>query len=176
MIEMDNFSKISPFSNHPMQRLLLFLTLVFFLVSCSPIYISRTEEDFSAIADLEKRIHSEKDVSVQAKYHLQLAWLYSNYKNPKMDYRKALDEFEVYLSMVPEGAQTDEIQNWLSVLRALERSQKEQRLTLEDQAKKDQQLQENIKKLVERNASLEKAIKRLKTLNLEVEKKRKSAK
>ena len=151
MIKMDNFSTISPFSNPPMQRLLLFLTLVFFLMSCSPIYISRMEEDFSAVPDLEKRIAKEKDASMQAKYRLQLAWLYSNYKNPKKDYRKALEEFELYLSMVPGGAQTDEIQNWVSVLRALERSQ-------------------------ERNADLEEAIERLKTLNLQMEKKRKSTK
>jgi hypothetical protein len=173
MIEMDNFFKIFPFFNHPMQRMFLFLTLIFFLMSCSPIYISRTAEDFSqAIADLEKLIPEEKDASVRAKYHLQLAWLYANYKNPKMDYRKALEEFEVYLSMEPDGAQKDEIQNWLSILRALARSEKEQlksrerleiltrenletQFALEDQVKKNQQLRENIERMLNRNASLE---------------------
>jgi predicted nuclease with TOPRIM domain len=95
--------------------------------------------------------------------------------------------------MVPDGPQTEEIQNWLSVLQALELSREksemltrenfETRLTLEDQIKKNQQLQENIEKLLNRNASLKEnnaslkeAIERLKTLNLQVEKKRKSAK
>jgi cell division protein FtsB len=194
MTGMDNLFKISPFFNHPLRRMFLSLSLILFLMGCTPIYTSRTGEDLSrSIADLEKRIAQEKDSSVRAKYHLQLAWLYSNYKNPKMDYRKALEEFEVYLSMAPDGAQTDEIQNWLSVLRALELSKEksemltrenfETRLTLEDQVKKNQQLQENIEKLLNRNASLKEnnaslkeAIERLKTLNLQVEKKRKSAK
>jgi hypothetical protein len=172
MIQMDNFSKISPFSNPPMQRLLLFLALIFFLMSCTPIYISRTEQDFQALADLEKRILEEKDNSLRAQYHLQLAWLYSHYKNPKKDYRKSLEEFELYLSLVPDKKPADEIQNWLSLLRALERSEREQlksrerlesitrenletRSALENQAKKNKQLRENNDKLLERKASLE---------------------
>jgi len=187
MIEMSHFPKNFLFCHHPLPRMFLFLPLIFFLMSCSPAYISRTEQNFSqATADLEKLIPEEKDTSLQAKYHLQLAWLYANHKNPKMDYRKALEEFEAYLTMAPERAQTDEIYNWLSILRALATSEKERLKSqerLEDQVKKNQQLRENIKKLLERNASLEEnnaslknAIERLKTLNLELEKKRKSAK
>jgi len=168
----DNFSKIFLSSNHSMQRVFLFLTLLFFLMSCTRIYISRPEEDFQAIAELEKQIAEEKDDSLRAKYHLQLAWLYSNYKNPKRDYRKALEEFELYLSLAPDENPANEIQNWLSLLRALERSEREQlksrerlesiarenletRSALEDQAKKNKQLQEDNDKLVEKKASLE---------------------
>jgi hypothetical protein len=185
MTAVNNLSKIFPFPAHPMQRVLFFLTLIFSLMSCSPIYLARTEEDFQSIPDLEKLTSEEKDASLGAKYHLQLGWLYSNYKNPQKDYQRALKEFDAYLSAVPEGIQTDEIQNWLSVLRALERSERrnlETRSTLEDQAKKNQQLRGNIEKLLERNASLEeanaglnKALEGLKNLNLQVEKKRKSA-
>ena len=184
MIPGVNFPRIFLFPKFPLQRVFLFLTLTFFLVSCNPIYIARPEDDFQAIPDLEKRIPEEKDPSLRAKYHLQLAWLYSNYKNPNRDYRKALEEFELYLSMAPEGAQTDEIQNWLSILGALDKSERENletRLALEDQAQKNQQLRGNMETLLERNASLEevnadlkKAIERLKNLNLQVEKKKKS--
>ena len=191
MIPMDDFSKIFLFSSHPMQRVFLFLTLIFFLTSCSPIYISRVEEDFQAIPDLEKLTREEKDVSLQAKYHLQLAWLYSHYKNPEIDYRKALEEFELYLSLVPDRAQADEIQNWLSILRALEKLERRNLETgsaLEDQAKNKQQMRENVEKLSEKNVSLEeanaslrennaslkKALEGLKNLNLQVEKKKKS--
>jgi len=176
--------KTFPVPNHPLGRVVLFLTLAFFLMSCNPIYIARPEEDFQAIPDLEKRIPEERDASLRAKYHLQLAWLYSNYKNPKKDYRKALEEFELYLSMVPDGAQTDEIQNWLSVLGALDKSERENleiRLSLENQAQKNQRLRENMENVVEKNESLEevnaglkKTIERLKNLNLQVEKKKKS--
>jgi hypothetical protein len=184
MITGVHFPRIFPFPKFPLRRVFLFLTLTFFLVSCNPIYIARIEEDFQAIPDLEKRVAEEKDAPVRAKYHLQLAWLYSNHENPKIDYRKALEQFELYLSLVPEKAQTDEIQNWLSVLRALDRLERENdetRLALEDQNKKNQILQENMENLRERNASLEevntdlkKAIERLKNLNLQVEKKKKS--
>jgi hypothetical protein len=69
----------------------------------------------------EKLISEEQDASLRAKYHLQLGWLYSNYKNPQKDYQRALKEFDAYLAAVPEGIQTDEIQNWVSLLRAREK-------------------------------------------------------
>lgn len=185
---MDNFFKRFSFPDPPRWRVFLSLSLIFFLMSCVPIYISRSEEGFSqATADLEKLIPEEKDASVRAKYHLQLAWLYSNYKNPKRDYQKALEEFEVYLSIVPDGAPTDEIQNWLSMLRALERSERERwksrerleiltrqnlesRSALEDQAQKNQQLREKIEKLLERTASLEEVNASLKESNASLKK------
>lgn len=191
MTAVNHLSKILPLSTHPRQRVFLFLAFIFFLMSCAPIYIARTDEDFQTIADLERQISEEKDASLRAKGHLQLGWLYSNYKNPKVDYRKALEEFELYLSLAPEAAQTDEIQNWLSILRALEKSERknlETRSVLEDQAKNNQQMRENIEKLSgknagleeanaslrENNASLKKAMEGLKTLNLQIEKKKKS--
>ena len=184
MITRVNFPRISPFPKHPSQRVFLFLALIFFLASCNPIYIARLEDDFQAIPDLEKRIPEEKDPSVRANYHLQLAWLYSNHKNPNIDYRKALEQFELYRSLVSDKAQRDEIQDWLFVLRALDRSERENLEThsaLEDRAKEIQQLRENVESLSEKNTSLEegnaslkKAIERMKNLNLQVEKKKKS--
>jgi hypothetical protein len=158
MIPVVNISRIFSLPGHPMQRVFLFLTLLFFLMSCSLIYIAPVEENFQAISELEKRIAEEKDPSLLAKYHLQLARLYSNYKSPQRDYRKALEEFDLYLSMVPEGTPTDEIQNWLSILRELDRSERatlEAQSAMEDQANMNQQLRENIENLLERNTSLE---------------------
>lgn len=89
-----------------------------------------------------------------------------------MDYRKALEEFEICISLAPEEAQADEIQSWLSILRAFERSEKERlktrerlevltrenletRSALEDQIKKNLLLLESFTKLLERNTGLE---------------------
>jgi len=184
MINRANLSRTSPFPEHPLPRMSLFLAIILLLVSCNPIYIARLEDDFQSIPDLEKRISEEKDPAVRANYHLQLAWLYSNHKNPDLDYRKALAQFELYRSLVPDKAKTDEIQDWLFVLRALDRSEKENletHLALEDRAQENQQLRENVESLSEKNASLEegnaslkKAIERMKNLNLQVEKKKKS--
>jgi len=182
----NNLTKIFPFSAHAMQRVYLFLTLIFFLMSCSPIYIARTEEDFQSIPDLEKLISEEKDASLRAKYHLQLGWLYSNYKNPQKDYQRALKEFDAYLSAVPEGIQTDEIQNWLSLLRAREKLAQEQlksqekieiltrgkldvRSISEGQARDIRRMRENIEKLLEKNARLEEANANLRENNASLE-------
>ena len=179
---------------HHLRRLFLFLVPVFFLTSCSLIYTPKSKEDFSQeAARLGKMIQEEKDPSARGTFHLQLAWLYSNHKNPQKDYLRALREFETYSSLVPDGAKSDEIQNWLFILRFLDGSEKELRqmreriaslskenaerkMELEQQMKKIQKMQGNIEKLQESNASLKKTIESLKTLDLQIEKKRKSVK
>jgi tetratricopeptide (TPR) repeat protein len=181
-------------SSHRLTKLLIFLVLVFFLTSCSLIYIPKGKEDFSQeTARLEKRIQEEKDSSIRSSFHLQLARLYADYKNPKKDYKKALKEFETYLSLAPEWGRKDEIQNWVSILRALDRAENQQikmrekidlltkesterELELEQQMKNIQKLQMNIERLQESNASLKKTIESLKTLDLDIENKRKRIK
>jgi DNA repair exonuclease SbcCD ATPase subunit len=181
-------------SFHRLTRLFLFLIPVFFATSCSLKYPPKTGEDVSQeTAHLEKMIQNYGDETVHPNSHLQLAWLYANYKNPKRDYKKALKEFETYRSLAPDGAGTDEIQNWLSILRALDRSEKElqqkqerislltgenaeRKMELEQQMKKIQKMHANIEKLQESNASLKKTIESLETLDLRIEKKRKSVK
>ena len=114
------------FPLHPLIRYCLFLGLAFTISGCTLKYTPPTPEDYAQdTARLEKRIQEQGDASVRAKSHLQLAWLYSSYKNPKMDYGKALKEFETYLSLVPDEPGDDEIQNWLCILRQLERSENE---------------------------------------------------
>ena len=110
-----------------------------------------------------------------------------------MDYKKALKELETFRSLAPEEAKTDEIQNWLSILRALDRSEKElqkrqerislltgenadRKMELEQQMKKVQKMQTNIEKLQETNARLKKTIEGLETLDLRIENKRKTVK
>jgi hypothetical protein len=181
-------------SIHRLRRFFLFLAPVFLLTSCSLKYTSQTSEDLSRdTVRLEKMIENYGAESVHANTHLQLAWLYANDKNPKMDYKKALREFETFRSLAPDEAKTDEIQNWLSILRALDRSQKElqqkqeaislitgenaeRKMALEQQMKKIQKMQANIEKLQESNARLKKTIEGLETLDLRIENKRKTVK
>jgi DNA repair exonuclease SbcCD ATPase subunit len=179
---------------HRLRRFFLFLVPVFLLTSCSLKFTSQTAEDLSReTTHLEKMIENYGAAWVHANAHLKLAWLYANYKNPKMDYKKALKEFETYRSLAPDEAMKDEIQNWLSVLRALDRSEKElqqkqerisllmgenaeRKMELEQQMKKIQKIQANIEKLQESNARLKKTIEGLGTLDLRIENKRKSVK
>jgi len=179
---------------HRLKGFFLFLVPFFLLTSCSLKYTFQTGEDLSRdTVRLEKMIESYGAVSVHANVHLQLAWLYANYKNPKMDYKKALGEFETFRSLAPEEAKTDEIQNWLSILRALGRSEKElqqrqerislltgenaeRKMELEQQMKKVQKMQGNIEKLRESNARLKKTIEGLETLDLRIENERKTVK
>jgi DNA repair exonuclease SbcCD ATPase subunit len=181
-------------SFHRLRRLSLFLVPVFLSTSCSLRYTPQPGEDLSQdTVHLEKMIENYGADSVHASAHLQLARLYANSKNPKMDYKKALREFETYRSLAPEEAKADEIQNWLSILRALDRSQKElqqkqetislltgenaeRKMELEQQVKKMQKMQANFEKLQESNTRLKKTIEGLETLDLRIENKRKSVK
>ncbi len=181
-------------SFHRLWKLFLFLVPVILLTGCGLKYISQSGEDLSReTLHLEKMIENYGEASVHANTHLQLAWLYVNDKNPKMNYKKALREFEIYRSMAPEGAKADKIQNWLSILRALDRSEKElqqkqerislltgenaeRKMELEQQMKKTQKLQANIEKLQESNARLKKTIEGLETLDLRIENKRRTVK
>jgi chromosome segregation ATPase len=150
---------------HPLIRYCLFFGLAFTISGCTLKYTPPTAEDYAReTVRLEKRIQEQGDASVRAKSHLQLAWLYSSYKNPKMDYGKALKEFETYLSLVPDGAGDDEIQNWLCILRQLERSENESMkmrerieiLSRENQENKN--LRANMEVLTKENAGKREAL------------------
>jgi chromosome segregation ATPase len=172
---------------HRLRRFFLFLVPFFLLTSCSLKFTSQTSEDLSReTTHLEKMIENYGAEWVHANAHLKLAWLYANYKNPKMDYKKALKELEAYRSLAPEEAKKDEIQNWLSILSALDRSEKElqqkqERISLlmgenaETKMELEQQMKK-IQKIQESNARLKKTIEGLGTLDLRIENKRKSVK
>jgi len=71
------------------------------------------------IARLQTVAEKTQDMSGRAAIHLQLALLYSHYKNPAPNYRKALLEIEAYVSLEPEGGKADVIQNWLAMLKEI---------------------------------------------------------
>ena len=180
----------------------------FFLIFVSMLVISscglkyptlQTGEEFSReILRLEKLTQEDPDSSVKADLHLKLALLYTDYRNPQRDYRKGYREFTSYLLLNPAGWKNDEIQNWVSVLGALEKSEKEtaslkgkmESLTGENtgtkealslQLKKNQELQSRLdslertnRSLSEANRSLKEAIEKLNILDRQMEEKRRS--
>jgi len=134
------------------------------------------------ILRLEKLAHEDPVTSVRAKSHLQLASLYVNSRNPQLNYSRALQEMESYLSLSSAKTKTDDFQNWLAVLKELERAQKDRRGIEE----KKQDLQTQIEKLkislkkiqeVNKNLSdevvnLQVMIEELKNLDYQMEEKR----
>ena len=120
--------------------------LLFFILSCSlNLELKKPEgerEFLQEISRLEKLAREDPAISVRAKSHLKLAFLYVNSRNPQLNYSRALQEMESYLSMSPAKAQKDDFQNWLAVLREMDHLSKN-RIEME---KKNQSLQSQIDK------------------------------
>jgi len=111
---------------HPGEVFLLVLVFIFLFWGCSLKHRPQTGEEFSReTVRLETLIQEAEDPSDRAKLHRQLAELSTHHQNPGRNYGKALREFETYLSLAPVEARTDEAQNWLGVLRELDRAGKE---------------------------------------------------
>lgn len=152
---------------HRVQRGCIFL-LFFFMVSCSLQELRRPEgeKEFSLeISRLEKLAREDPKTSVRAQSHLQLAFLYVNYRNPQLNYTRALQEMESYLSLVPARAQTDDFQNWLAVLKEVRKLQ----TSLEKVQKANKSLSDEV-------AGLKETIGRLKSLDRQMEEKRRLTK
>jgi len=110
----------------PSAVLSLALLFLFPLLGCSLKHSPQTGEEFSReTLRLERIIQEAADSSDRAKLHRQLAELYTHHQNPGRNYGRALRELEAYLSLAPLEARTDEAQNWVWVLRELERAEKE---------------------------------------------------
>ena len=124
-----------------------FFFLLFFAVSCTlNLELKKPkgeEEFFQETSRLEKLAREDPATSVRAKSHLQLAFLYVNSQNPQLNYSRALQEMENYLSMSPAKAQKDDFRNWLAVLREMEQLRKD-RIRM---GKEYQDLQTQIEKL-----------------------------
>ena len=105
-----------------------FFLLLFFVVSCSlNLKLKKPKgekEFFQETSRLEKLVREDPAISVRAKSHLRLAFLYLNSQNPQLNYSRALQEMECYLSMSQAKAQKDGLQNWLAVLKELDRVRK----------------------------------------------------
>ena len=170
-----------------------FFLLFFFVVSCSlnlDLKKPEGESEFSQeTSRLEKLAREDPATSVRAKSHLKLAFLYVNSRNPQLNYSRALQEMESYLSMSPAETQKDDFRNWLAVLREMDHLSKH-RMEMEKnnqilQAQSDK-LQAGLEKvqkaniylraevatLKETNNQMIELIERLKTIDCQMEEKR----
>jgi len=148
---------------HRLQWGCIFL-LLFFIASCSLQTLKRPEgekEFFQETSRLEKRAREHPETSVRAQSHLQLAFLYVNYRNPQINYTRALHEMESYFSVAPGKAQTDDVQNWLAVLKEVGKLQ----TGMERMQKVNKSLRDEV-------AGLKETIERLKSLDRHIEERR----
>ena len=158
----------SPF--HHLRWGCIFL-LLFFMVSCSLQGLRKPEgeKEFSQkTVRLEKLAHEDPKVSVRAQSHLLLAFLYVDHRNPQLNYSRALQEMENYLSLAGAEAQTDDIQNWLSILKEVGKLQ----TTLEKVQKANKSLHDEVAGLKEMNNKMRETIERLTSLDRQMEEKR----
>jgi len=101
--------------------------LLFFAVGCSLQGLKKPDEEKEFLQEtcrLERLAHNHPDVSVRARSHLKLGFLYANYRNPQLNYTRALQEMETYLSLAPAEGQGEDFKNWLAVLREIVKLQK----------------------------------------------------
>ena len=147
------------------------LLLLFFMVSCSLEGLKKPEgeKEFSRESTrLGNLAREDPKASVRARSHLLLAFLYVNPRNPQLNYNRALQEMESYVSLSPVEAQTDDIQNWLAVLREVGKLQ----TTLEKVQKANKSLQDEVAGLKELNNKMKETIERLTNLDRKMEEKR----
>ena len=114
--------------NHLRPGAVLFLISAFLLPlsGCLLKFSPRSPEDFTReTLRLEEKARAHEDSRVRAESHRELANLYLHYRNPQLNYGKALREFEIYLKAAPEGRKSDEALNWVSALQELEKREKE---------------------------------------------------
>ena len=148
---------------HRLQWVWIFL-LLFFVASCSLQTVKRPEgekEFFQETSRLEKRAREHPETSVRAQSHLALAFLYVNYRNPQINYTRALQEMESYFSLTPAKEKTDDVQNWLVVLKEVGKLQTGM-----------ERMQKTNKSLRDEVAGLKETIERLKSLDRHIEQRR----
>ena len=170
---------------HRLQWVWIFL-LSFFVASCSLQTVKRPEGEKEFVQEtsrLEKRASEHPETSTRAQSHLQLAFLYVNYRNPNLNYTRALQEMESYFSLTPTKQKTDDVQNWLAVLKEvgrlqtdMERMQKANKSLRDEEVGKLQsdleRMQKVNKSLRDEVAGLKETIERLKSLDRQIEQRR----
>jgi chromosome segregation ATPase len=149
------------------------------------------------IVELNHVVQQNSNPAKVIKAHLELAQLYSNYKNPRRNYQKALRHLKVY-SASKDSAENDKTRNWMAALKEIDRLSKaiatrnKQIRGLQsqfDESKKTKlaikktnrkltseeiKLREKNRKLEESNQKLQKTIEMLKNLDKRLEEKRKN--
>jgi hypothetical protein len=126
------------------------------------------------ISKQEQTVRSAAGTSERMQAHLELAQLYTSYKNPRRNYKKALKHLEIYASLQPDFAGDKNLRNWLGALNqsqqnisALKKSTKKLKRDKAIFIKKNNQLTET-------NETLAKTIEMLKNIDRNIEEKRKS--
>ncbi len=154
-----------------LQWFCLFL-LFFLVVSCGlSLELKKPEDEkefLQEISRLKKLARKDPETSVRAKSHLKLAFLYVNSRNPQLDYSRALQEMESFLSMAPDKAQKDDFQNWLAVLREMGKLQ----AALKKVQEANIHLRNEVTTLKETSNKMTETIERLKALDCQIEERR----
>ena len=136
----------------------------------------KTSEDethfANEISHLEKLAREHPDASVRAHYHMQLAFLFVNCKNPSLNYARALQEMQTSLSLEPQKSQTDDAKNWLAILKEVDKS----RGNLQSTNEANRHLRDEIVGLKENNKRMRETIEKLMKLDLQIEEKRRFTK
>jgi hypothetical protein len=118
------------------------------------------------ISKHEATARSDSDASKRMRAHFQLAHLYTSYKNPKRNYKKALEHLEIYASLQPDFTDNQDLRDWLLALKELDRQSKK----LESQNQKIKQLTTKLDQSQLENSTLKKAKIRLKKENTKFKK------
>jgi len=154
----------------PLQSGCIFL-LFFFIASCSLLELKKPvgEQEFSQETNrLEKLVREDPKASDRAQSHLLLAFMYMNHRNPQLNYSRALQEMESYVSLTPGKARADDFQNWLAVLKEVGKLQG----GLERAQKANKSLRDEVAGLKELNNKMRETIERLTSLDRKMEEKR----
>lgn len=147
--------------------------LLFFTANCSfqGLKEPEGEREFSReTGRLKKLAREDPEASVRAESHLRLAFLYLNHRNSQLNYSRALQEMESYLSLAPgpAEAQTEDFQNWFAVLKEVGKLQ----TNLEKAQKANKTLRDEVAGLKEMNNKMRETIEKLKSLDRQMEEKR----
>ena len=92
--------------------------------SAAPAPSVASDQYSQEIGELNQVVKQNSDPAKAKKAHLELAELYSNYKNPRRNYQKALKHLKVY-SASEDSATDNETRNWLAALKEIDRLTKE---------------------------------------------------
>jgi len=121
---------------------------------------------------LHNVVQTSSNNSDLANAHLQLALLYSDYRNPAHDYNSALKELDTFASLDPKGSRKAYFQNWFRMLKEVVRADRSN----DDIKEKEEQLKKELARLEKENAEIKEKLEQLKHLDIEMEEKRKMVK
>lgn len=157
-------------------RLLLILGFLFLVPGCATpppdtqgsfLIPLTAPTDFPAeIARLQQVADSySSGATIQTMPHLELALLYSHYKNPHPDYDKAIEELETFIFLDATHGNSEQVQNFYNMLKQLQEAKNQ-----------NKDMRASVQLLSEENQRLKQTLEELKKLDRQVEGKRRSMK